>query len=135
MAANSLLLVLPFLAVVTGLAEFITIQQIKNERDGSRFPVGFLFGTASAAYQYEGAYKADGKGLSNWDVFTHSSGTHVEDGTTGDVATDHYHRYEEDVELMADLGVNSYRFSISWARILPSKSKNLERARIYSSGL
>ncbi|KAL9270721.1 putative inactive beta-glucosidase 14 [Drosera capensis] len=119
MVANSLLLVLPFLALVPGLAESITIQQIKNERDSSRFPVGFLFGTASAAYQYEGAYKADGKGLSNWDVFTHSSGTHVEDGTTGDVATDHYHCYQEDVELMAALGVNSYRFSISWARILP----------------
>ncbi|KNA10964.1 hypothetical protein SOVF_139510 [Spinacia oleracea] len=81
-------------------------------------PYNFLFATASSAYQYEGAYLVDGKGLNNWDTFTHKSGG-ILDNSNGDVATDHYHRYLEDVELMVDLGLNSYRFSISWARILP----------------
>lgn len=58
------------------------------------------------------------KGLSNWDIFTHKQGT-IKDGTNGDAADDHYHRYMEDIELMHSLGVNSYRFSIAWARILP----------------
>ncbi|KAL8151193.1 hypothetical protein V2J09_021001 [Rumex salicifolius] len=86
--------------------------------DPSQFPGNFLFGTASSAYQYEGAYLSDGKGLNNWDTFTHISGK-IMDQSNGDTATDHFHRYQEDVDLMADLGVNSYRFSISWARILP----------------
>uniref|UniRef100_A0A0D9ZN43 Pectinesterase n=1 Tax=Oryza glumipatula TaxID=40148 RepID=A0A0D9ZN43_9ORYZ len=66
----------------------------------------------------EGGYLEGNKGLSNWDVFTHKQGT-IEDGSNGDTANDHYHRYMEDIELMHSLGVNSYRFSISWARILP----------------
>ncbi|KAF3489845.1 hypothetical protein F2Q69_00057166, partial [Brassica cretica] len=82
------------------------------------FPKDFLFGTASFAYQYEGAYLTDGKTLSNWDVFTSIPGK-IADGTHGKVAVDHYHRYPEDLDLMHDLGVNSYRFSLSWARILP----------------
>ncbi|MED6211010.1 Beta-glucosidase 46 [Stylosanthes scabra] len=86
--------------------------------DPSPFPSNFLFGTASSAYQYEGAYLSDGKGLSNWDVFSHTPGN-IDDGSNGDVAVDQYHRYLEDIDLMEDLGVNSYRFSISWARILP----------------
>ncbi|CAN4083822.1 unnamed protein product [Withania somnifera] len=78
----------------------------------------FLFGTASSCYQFEGAFLSDGKGLNNWDVFTHEPG-HIKDGNNGDVAVDQYNRYLEDVKLMEDMGVNSYRFSISWARILP----------------
>ncbi|KAG5622869.1 hypothetical protein H5410_008087 [Solanum commersonii] len=78
----------------------------------------FLFGTSSSCYQYEGAILSDGKGLNNWDVFTHEAG-HIKDGSNGDVAVDHYNRYLEDVKLMEDMGVNGYRFSISWARILP----------------
>ncbi|XP_049382430.1 beta-glucosidase 18-like isoform X23 [Solanum stenotomum] len=78
----------------------------------------FLFGTSSSCYQYEGAILSDGKGFNNWDVFTHEAG-HIKDGSNGDVAVDHYNRYLEDVKLMEDMGVNSYRFSISWARILP----------------
>ncbi|XBI57366.1 hypothetical protein VPH35_038779 [Triticum aestivum] len=70
-------------------------------------------------FQIEGAYLEDGKGLSNWDVFTHTQSREINDGRNGDVADDHYHRYMEDVEIMHDLGVNSYRFSISWARVLP----------------
>ncbi|GAB4826618.1 hypothetical protein Ancab_033513 [Ancistrocladus abbreviatus] len=92
--------------------------KLPERADPSDLPPTFLFGTASSAYQYEGAYISDGKGLNNWDVFTHKSGK-IKDGSNGDVATDHYHRYLEDIDLMADLGVNSYRFSISWARILP----------------
>ncbi|KAM0916604.1 hypothetical protein ACQ4PT_009977 [Festuca glaucescens] len=87
--------------------------------DRSEFPPGFLFGTATSAYQIEGAYLEDGKGLNNWDVFTHTNSGDIVDGKNGDVAADHYHRYMEDVDIMHSLGVNSYRFSISWARILP----------------
>ncbi|KAL2339166.1 hypothetical protein Fmac_013612 [Flemingia macrophylla] len=81
-------------------------------------PSNFLFGTASSAYQYEGAYLSDGKGMSNWDVFTHKPGS-IDDGSNGDVAVDQYHRYLEDIDLMEAIKANSYRFSISWARILP----------------
>ncbi|KAI3702881.1 hypothetical protein L6452_28634 [Arctium lappa] len=84
----------------------------------SDFPPGFLFGTASSAYQIEGAYLEDAKSLSNWDVFCHSVGC-GENGENGDIADDHYHRFLEDIEMMHSLGVKAYRFSISWARILP----------------
>lgn len=84
----------------------------------SDFPPSFLFGTATSSYQIEGAYLEGNKSLSNWDVFSHVPGR-IEDGSTGDVADDHYHRYEDDIELMHSLGTNAYRFSISWARILP----------------
>ncbi|KAL5578893.1 hypothetical protein UlMin_011335 [Ulmus minor] len=91
----------------------------KESLELSHFPSDFLFGTSSSAYQYEGAYLTDGKGLNNWDVYTHKSGNNIIDGSSGDVAVDQYHLYLEDVNLMSTLGVNSYRFSISWARILP----------------
>ncbi|KAG8636860.1 hypothetical protein MANES_15G052000v8 [Manihot esculenta] len=88
--------------------------------DRSHFPPSFLFGTATSSYQIEGAYLEDKKGLSNWDVFTHLySAGKIADGSNGDVADDHYHLFLDDIELMHSLGVNSYRFSISWARILP----------------
>ncbi|KAM0885660.1 hypothetical protein ACQ4PT_030182 [Festuca glaucescens] len=87
--------------------------------DRAEFPPEFLFGAATSAYQIEGAYLEDGKGINNWDVFTHTRPGDITDGRNGDAADDHYHRYMEDVEIMHDLGVNSYRFSISWARILP----------------
>lgn len=84
----------------------------------SGFPDGFLWGTATAAYQIEGAMTEDGKGESIWDRFAHTPGT-IERGETGDVAVDHYHRWPEDLDLMARLNLNSYRFSIAWPRILP----------------
>ena len=82
------------------------------------FKKDFAWGVATAAQQIEGAYLENGKGLNIWDVYSHEPGK-IEDGTTSDVACDHYHRFKEDVELMKSLGINSYRFSISWSRIFP----------------
>lgn len=82
------------------------------------FPKDFLWGAASAAYQVEGAWDADGKGLSVWDVFSKIPGKTFQ-GSNGDVAVDHYHRYKEDIALMAEMGLKAYRFSVSWPRIYP----------------
>ncbi len=82
------------------------------------FPQDFIWGSATAAYQIEGAAREDGKGLSIWDTFCTRAGT-IEGGRSGDVACDHYHRWPEDVALMRDTGLQSYRFSISWPRVLP----------------
>ncbi|OIJ16642.1 aryl-phospho-beta-D-glucosidase [Anaerobacillus alkalilacustris] len=83
------------------------------------FPENFLWGAASAAYQVEGAWNVDSKGPSNWDQFVRIPGKTFK-GTTGDVAVDHYHRYKEDVQLMAEMGMKTYRFSVAWARIFPN---------------
>lgn len=89
------------------------------ESGDRHFPAGFLWGTATSAYQVEGAWDEDGRGPSIWDTFAHTPGK-VENGDTGDVACDHYHRYREDIALMRDLGLNGYRFSVSWTRVLPA---------------
>nr|WP_230415042.1 GH1 family beta-glucosidase [Micromonospora tarapacensis] len=83
-----------------------------------RFPDNFLWGAATAAYQIEGAARDDGRGESIWDTFSRIPGR-VHAGHTGDVACDHYHRYADDVALMAELGLQAYRFSVSWPRIQP----------------
>jgi beta-glucosidase len=85
---------------------------------GLRFPEGFGWGAATSAYQIEGAAKEDGRGESIWDTFSREAGR-VRGGDTGDVAADHYHRYVQDLDLMKSLGLKTYRFSISWPRILP----------------
>jgi beta-glucosidase len=83
------------------------------------FPTGFIWGAAAASYQIEGAWNEGGKGLSIWDVHAHQPGS-IWGNHTGDVACDHYHRYQEDIDLMEGIGLNAYRLSISWPRILPN---------------
>ncbi|GAA4932433.1 GH1 family beta-glucosidase [Actinoplanes utahensis] len=85
---------------------------------GITFPDGFVWGAATASYQIEGAAREDGRGPSIWDTFSRTPGK-VFAGHTGDIACDHYHRYADDVALMADLGLASYRFSIAWPRVRP----------------
>jgi beta-glucosidase len=85
------------------------------------FGPDFIWGAATAAYQVEGAVNEDGRGRTVWDTFSHQPGA-IADGSTGDVACDHYHRYAEDVELMARLGLTGYRFSVAWSRIQPDGS-------------
>jgi len=82
------------------------------------FPSGFIWGTATSAYQIEGAVNEDGRGPSIWDVFSHTPGK-IADNTNGDRANDHYHLYKDDVRLIKDLGVKAYRFSIAWPRVFP----------------
>ena len=93
----------------------------------------FIFGAATSAYQIEGAWDEDGKTPSIWDEISHGhSRTRVRNGHTGDIACDHYHRWREDIELMRELGIDAYRFSISWSRIMPSSKKtNKKGLRFY----
>jgi beta-glucosidase len=94
-----------------------------------RFPDGFLWGAATAAYQIEGAWDEGGKGPGIWDEFVHTPGN-IENGDTGDLACDHYHRYREDVALMRSLGLQAYRFSISWPRLLPEGKGKVNEAGV-----
>jgi beta-glucosidase len=93
------------------------------------FPADFLWGAATAAYQIEGAAQEDGRGASIWDVFCKRRGA-VFEGHSGEVACDHYHRYRQDVELMRELRLSGYRFSVSWPRVLPEG-----RGRVNEQGL
>jgi beta-glucosidase len=92
-----------------------------------RFPTGFVWGTATASYQIEGAVHEDGRGPSIWDTFSHTPGK-VVDGGDGDVACEHYRRMAEDVAMMADLGLDAYRFSIAWSRVVPTGSGAVNQA-------
>ena len=97
----------------------MTVDNPDFRDSGMRIPDEFLFGSATAAYQIEGAVAEDGRGVSIWDTFSHTPGA-VENGDTGDVADDHYHRLESDLDLIQALGLNAYRFSIAWPRIQPT---------------
>jgi len=99
-----------------------------------QFPKEFVWGAATAAYQLEGAAWEDGRGECIWDRFCRQPGK-VANFDSGDVACDHYHRYEEDVDLMADLGIQSYRFSVAWPRIYPNGTGTVnQRASTSISG-
>src|SRR5260221_12241661 len=92
-----------------------------------RLPTSFIWGAASSAYQLEGAATADGKGESIWDEFCRRTGA-IADGSTGEVACDHYHRMDSDLDLLSELAVDAYRFSISWPRIQPTGTGALNEA-------
>ncbi|XP_063993310.1 myrosinase 1-like [Diachasmimorpha longicaudata] len=89
-----------------------------------RFPPGFTIGTSSAAYQIEGGWNASDKGQSVWDAFTHEKDWIINDRSNGDIACDSYHKYKEDVDILQNIGVHHYRFSLSWTRILPTGLTN-----------
>ena len=97
---------------------FSSASDMSAPATGREFPTGFLWGSATASYQVEGAVNEDGRGPSIWDTFSHTPGK-VVNNATGDVADDHYHRYKEDVQLMKSLGVKAYRFSVAWPRVFP----------------
>ncbi|PON81176.1 Glycoside hydrolase [Trema orientale] len=103
-----------------GVADVIPTKYDAVFLNRTSFPSGFVFGTASSAYQYEGVAKEDGRGPSIWDTYTHRHPERIEDGSNGDVANDEYHRYKEDVGIMKELNMDAYRFSISWSRLLPN---------------
>ncbi|KAF2898478.1 hypothetical protein ILUMI_07698 [Ignelater luminosus] len=108
-----------FLLIVVSLG-----FEINNNVSQKRFPDGFIFGTASSSYQTEGAWNLDGKGENIWDRFTHDHPEKIADGSNGDIAADSYHKLDEDIRLLKNLGVDFYRFSLSWARILPNGFPN-----------
>ena len=91
-----------------------------------RFPDGFLWGVATSAYQIEGAVDADGRGPSIWDTYSHTPGK-IDGGGTGDVACDHYRRWRDDVDLIASLNMNAYRFSLAWPRLFPDGRRREQR--------
>ncbi|WVZ81293.1 hypothetical protein U9M48_028686, partial [Paspalum notatum var. saurae] len=137
-------LIRPFLL----LPFFLSASVARPDISSSQFPKGFLFGTASSAYQYEGAVREGGRGPSIWDTYTHTHPGHmplcsssaqekIANGSNGDIAIDSYHRYQEDVKIMNDIGFNAYRFSISWTRILPngklSGGVNMEGIKYYNN--
>src|SRR5689334_20744125 len=92
-----------------------------------RFPAGFLWGASTSAYQIEGAVTEGGRGRSIWDTFSHTPGR-VRGGDNGDIACDSYHRLDEDLELLTELGVRAYRFSIAWPRVQPTGRGSVNRA-------
>ncbi|XP_071736616.1 beta-glucosidase 18-like [Rutidosis leptorrhynchoides] len=108
--------VVVLLVVIALIAAVINGENSSIKR--SDFPDGFLFGVSTSSYQIEGGYLEDGKSLNNWDVFALYPGG-IEKGENGFIADDHYHRYLKDIEIVQSLGVDAYRFSISWARVLP----------------
>nr|QLC28931.1 beta-glucosidase [Spodoptera frugiperda] len=109
------------LVVLSLLAVACNASIVRHQR---RFPDDFLFGTATASYQIEGAWNEDGKGENIWDYMVHNTPEVIRDLSNGDVAADSYHNYKRDVEMMRELGLDAYRFSLSWARILPTGMAN-----------
>jgi beta-glucosidase len=116
-----------FLPLLTGLLGApLGLRSGAAMAEDSTFPADFVWGASTSSYQIEGAVDADGRGKSIWDVFSHTPGR-VKGGDTGDVACDHYHRWREDVELLASAGFSAYRFSTAWPRILPAGTGAVEQ--------
>ncbi|XP_021277975.1 beta-glucosidase 12-like [Herrania umbratica] len=113
-----------FLGLVTSSKAVTPTKVTDPSFSRKTFPAGFVFGTASSSYQYEGAAKEGGRGPSIWDTYTHKYPGKIADGSNGDVAIDSYHRYKEDVGIMKEMGLDAYRFSISWSRVLPNGKLN-----------
>ncbi|KAJ0096247.1 hypothetical protein Patl1_17273 [Pistacia atlantica] len=114
-----------------------TSGKVQNLFNRTSFPKGFLFGTSSSAYQYEGATATGGRKPSIWDTFTHAHPEKISDGSNGDITEDFYHRYKEDVKIMKDMNTDAFRFSISWSRVLPGgklkRGVNKEGIRFYNN--
>ncbi|CAJ2679015.1 unnamed protein product [Trifolium pratense] len=135
-----LLLLLSILSITTHIHSFEALPfrfDDFSDLNRSCFPPDFVFGTASSAFQYEGAALEDGKGPSIWDTFTHKYPEKIRDRANGDVADDAYHRYKEDIGIMKDMNLDAYRFSISWSRVLPkgklSGGVNREGIKYYNN--
>ncbi|KAJ1377066.1 Glycosyl hydrolases family 1, N-terminal conserved site, partial [Sesbania bispinosa] len=129
MAFNAFLLLLTLFNLATTLPSVTFAEPVApilhiDSLNRSSFPPGFIFGTASSSYQYEGAAEEGGRGPSIWDTFTHKYPDKIQDRSNGDVANDEYHRYKEDVGIMKYMNLDAYRFSISWSRILPKGKLN-----------
>jgi beta-glucosidase len=115
---------LPVLGDLIGLPRALASSRAMAEDNA--FPADFVWGASASSYQIEGAVDADGRGQSIWDVFSHTPGR-VKGGDTGDVACDHYHRWREDLDLLARGGFNAYRFSTAWPRIMPAGAGAVEQ--------
>ena len=100
-----------------GEAALVVVQSAAEETCSNGFPASFVWGLGTAAYQIEGGWNLTGRQPSIWDTFSHTPGR-VSNGDSGDVACDHLHRFREDVELMRSIGLEHYRFSISWSRVM-----------------
>ncbi|XP_019168143.1 PREDICTED: beta-glucosidase 12-like [Ipomoea nil] len=134
---NLLMMIVIVLGNLLGWHEMKVVGDATLPFNRTSFPPHFIFGTASSAYQYEGAARVGGRGLSIWDTYTHKHSERILDHNNGDVAVDFYHRYKEDIKLMKDEGLDGFRFSISWSRILPygklSKGINKEGIAFYNN--
>nr|BAU51446.1 beta-glucosidase [Panesthia angustipennis spadica] len=120
-----------FVALLVAVSGAAHEEHSRTKRQAYTFPDGFLLGAATASYQVEGAWDEDGKTSSIWDTQTHDKNYLIADHTTGDIACDSYHKYDVDVQMLRDLGVDFYRFSFSWPRILPDGHGN----RINQAGI
>src|SRR4051812_35538217 len=103
----------------------IVSEDVKGQQMTSPFPPGFLWGAATSAYQTEGSLDADGRGPSVWDSFARIPGA-IEGGGDASIATDSYRRWQDDVDLLAELGMNSYRFATAWSRVVPDGRGRVE---------
>ncbi|KAE9600177.1 hypothetical protein Lal_00045799 [Lupinus albus] len=128
---------LSVLLILNSVIIFEATTHIYTSLNRSSFPQGFIFGTASSAYQYEGASNLGGRGPSIWDTFTHDYPGKIKDRSNGDKSIDEYHRYKEDIDIMKNMNMDAFRFSISWSRILPkgklSGGVNKEGIKYYNN--